>query len=406
MDKKRKILRSILSVFIVLSFFVCLPRKTYASNEKLSETVPEVNEGQKEEEIRILLTGDVMCLGGQQETSGGDYKPAFRQVKRIFNGADLTIGNLETLISKSIPITSKKKYEDNMPVCNAPKEFLEAVRYAGYDAVVTANNHTCDNGIQGIIETLDELEKYRIKHTGTTYSSETSNFILLTAKDITVGLMSYSELINRRYLLTDEDYREYASLYSKEAVERDVALAREAGADIVIVYDHWGMENTTELTQEQTSHARAIAEAGADIVIGSHSHCLQPCEYIETSDGRRVLCMYSMGNFVSSMARDINRDTIILEAKVGKRNGKAVITDIGYYPCCVRNSKGYEYSVVPIELNGDGSAKKSEHASSLARIKDVINGVIPALDPSGAPGFVPAKLEKSDKKNAVHGMMP
>ena len=120
-----------------------------------------------------MLTGDLMCQPMQQlaacNGSTYDFKPTFQYVEKIFDTADSCyIGNLETLVSKSLPLSEDMSSLQTKPHLNAPEEFLDALEYAGFDGFITANNHDCDGGETGLVETLDALDAaLKIPHTGT-----------------------------------------------------------------------------------------------------------------------------------------------------------------------------------------------------------------------------------------------
>lgn len=283
--------------------------------------------------ITVLLTGDLMCLGGQQRAvkkgANFDFSASFAKVKLLLSQADLCIGNLETLISPSNPYTIDKNKVVGNPNCNAMESYLAAIKNAGFDAVATANNHCLDALEEGVMETLRSLDQYGLFHTGTCMAGTERQILMFHKNGITIALLSYTELINRRDELPTETVDAYVDCYSKERVLQDVLNAREQGADVIIAYNHWGTENTHNVTKRQEEHAKEMAEAGVDIIIGPHPHCLQRAEYITTSSGKKVLCMYSMGNFISSMTKEINSDTIALQLTVTKQD--TVLIEAGYY---------------------------------------------------------------------------
>lgn len=330
----------------------------------------------------IMLVGDLMCLRAQQNSaktkSTFNFNASFSYVKEIFSKGDLVVGNLETLTSHSNYYTFEKKLIGGSPNCNAPSTYLDALRYAGFDAVTTANNHCLDGGKNGIKETMKKLEEYQIAHTGTYQENTKQRFLLYEVNGIKIGILCYTEYINFRESLPVNELNASVNCYSKKAVERDVAEAKKAGAEFIIAYNHWGTENTTVLTKNQKAHAKEMAEAGVDVIIGSHPHCLQEADYLTTSDGRNVLCMYSMGNFVSSMVLQANNDTIILRLELRKEEGKVYLHRTGYYPLKVLPV--YEqkrYVIVPTkeeELQKNGG---KDLAQARKRIKSVLGSKLP-----------------------------
>ena len=118
----------------------------------------------------LLFTGDIMCRGGQQKAAinrYGEYRfdDSFSEVKPIFNDSDLVAGNLETTLCASSPYMSEMTPINGRPHDNAPPTFLAALRYAGFDLIAMANNHNCDAGVYGIIDTLKNVEDYEFMHT-------------------------------------------------------------------------------------------------------------------------------------------------------------------------------------------------------------------------------------------------
>ena len=154
-------------------------------------------------EASILLTGDLMCLSSQQYAAKSgksyNYNSSFRLVRGIFEKGDFVVGNLETCLSYSSPYTAAEKTVQDNPHCNAQATFLDAVRYAGYDAVVTANNHAGDTGTMGLYETVQMLDTYLIAHTGTFTRAGEPRFLLADVNGIKVAVLSYTEILNTKY---------------------------------------------------------------------------------------------------------------------------------------------------------------------------------------------------------------
>ena len=307
----------------------------------------------------LMFTGDLMCLKGQQFAALNgqkyDFSPSFQYIRKIFDAADLRVGNLETLISSSNPLTKDRVNAANgSPQCNGPVSYLKDLRRTGFDVFVTANNHCCDWGSIGIDETLEMLDLYGFIHTGTRRSDEAvPNYVIVNVKGINVGIISTTHLINQRESLTPSQMSLMVNNFSPSTIAADIAGAKTAGAEFVVVYAHWGIENTHNLVDYQISDATVIAESGADLIIGSHPHCLQHGDEITTSDGRSVPVIYSMGNFVSSMGREINNDTIILKVGIKKSGDAVAITSYDYIPCHVLSS---DLVITPVSFADESTA--------------------------------------------------
>lgn len=326
----------------------------------------------------ICLTGDLMCLAGQQFSActdeGFDFSGTFCLINEYLKEHDLVIGNLETLISESNPLTKDMKTVNSAPFCNGPKEFLAAVSEAGFSALITANNHSLDAGTKGIDETLAVLDDFGILHTGTFYENSNENrYIIINKNGINIAVISFTELINQRSALPTERLNRVINCYDPDLAAEYIASARDDGADFVIVYNHWGSENTHDVHTYQRQHAAELAEAGADLIIGSHPHCLQEYEQLTTADGRSVLAFYSLGNLVSSMARDINNDTVLLSVTLRKTSDdKTKIENHSLKYCYVFSSlDGKKHVITPLDYAIENNIRTKECNASYERISNV-----------------------------------
>ena len=323
-----------------------------------------------------------MCLSSQQYAAKSgksyNYNSSFRLVRGIFEKGDFVVGNLETCLSYSSPYTAAEKTVQDNPHCNAQATFLDAVRYAGYDAVVTANNHAGDTGTMGLYETVQMLDTYLIAHTGTFTRAGEPRFLLADVNGIKVAVLSYTEILNTKYgelAIPDAQKSLLIRRYSEENVRADVAAAREAGAEFIIAYNHWGVENTHDYTEKQEQHAQQMADAGVDFIAGSHSHCLQGPKMITAADGRSVPCIFSMGNFVSGMGREINNDTVILKLDLVRKEDEIELKNVGYIPCKVFVEYGDGHHViVPTSAALNGGKTSSSLSAAHDRIAKVMKG--------------------------------
>ncbi|MBQ9119034.1 MAG: CapA family protein [Lachnospiraceae bacterium] len=330
--------------------------------------------------VTLCLTGDLMCLAGQQfatELADGshDYSGSFALIQDYLQSCDFAIGNLETLLSESNPYTTAAKEVNGSPNCNAPADYLASLKAAGFTSLVTANNHSLDGGKTGIDETLQHLDEYGFCHTGTYASNDTTTerFILLEKNGITIGLVAFTELINQRDSLPVSELEQVINCYSEEFAAEVIAAARAAGADFIIAYNHWGSENTHEVRSYQRTHAQALADAGADLIIGSHPHCLQELESLEAADGRSVPCFYSLGNLVSSMARDINNDTVLLTVTLHRNEDIVAAESMDILPCHVFGYlNGKPHVIVPNTHSFERADQQTELQEAEARIADIL----------------------------------
>ncbi len=334
----------------------------------------------------IMLAGDLMCQTRQQEAgrtdSGWSFEGGFDYVRDIFAEADLVVGNLEATLSESAPYMSECREVEGKPHLNAPACFLEAVRNAGFDMVVMSNNHNCDAGVRGIYETLDRVDEYGLMHTGLFRSAEEERVCVIDVDGVRVCVLSYSTYFNHKEKhLTSGGISSMLNRYSRKKAQRDIAAARRAGAEFVFVYIHWGKEYSNEPTLRQLCRAKELADAGADFIVGSHPHALQPYAEVISADGRSVPVMFSMGNFISHQNKTVSKDTLILRVALERNGeGEAVISECGYIPCRVfKTFRGRDYAVVPVVKPYNKGRKSKYFAPAYERITGIIGDGIDIL---------------------------
>ena len=252
-----------------------------------------------------------------------NFCDSFVYTREILRRGDLVIGNLETMVSQSSPLGMQIHRLEDKPYLNAPASYLDALKYAGYDLLTMANNHNVDTGLRGIYETLRNVNDWGFMHTGLFSSESDDRYSIVEVNGMRIGMVSYAAFYNDKDSnLTESGQDVLLNRYASDKAKADIRAARKAGAEFVIAFIHWGAENTHDTTWNQEQYARTLARAGADYIVGSHPHALQRYDIIETSDGREVPVIYSMGNFLSNMQRDINNDTMILQLNLQREGAR------------------------------------------------------------------------------------
>ncbi len=206
-------------------------------------------------------------------------------LRRLVKGADLAIANFEN------PAPNRFAYHTKGTVFSADPRLIDGLRNAGLDYVSLANNHIRDAGAQGILDTIANLNKRGIAHSGAGRNLAAARApAMLDAGGVKVAILGY-DTIARGYAATAT--RAGSAQLTAAAVRHDVAAARRAGADVVIVFPHWGTEYDPTPFAGQQRLARACIDAGADLVIGNHAHWAGA---METYKGKPI--WYALGNFV------------------------------------------------------------------------------------------------------------
>ncbi len=331
---------------------------------------------QANETGRALLsfTGDLMCEPAQcREHRYGDsyfFHPAFQYVRSIFKNSDFAVSNLETTISDNSPYAGQYHVIGNQYHCNGPESYLDALRYAGLDALVNANNHDCDSGIMGLEDTNRAVERHGFMRTGTMVGQERA--ILVKINGIKVAILSWSTKYNKLDAnLTEKGIREYLNPYIHENACADVQWARDHGAEFVVGYIHWGKDYDMMPNEQQMEYLPQIAECGVDYVVGSHTHCLQHYTNYTRKDGKVIPVMFSMGNFVTNERKELCKHTGILQLILTKKEG-AVQVEEAFIPCYVFDQFGTgRYVVVPADPAFAGTDCQKLHD-----VRDYVRGRI------------------------------
>ncbi|MDR2166911.1 MAG: CapA family protein [Clostridiales bacterium] len=268
-------------------------------------TEPETEPEPDPIHIRLQFAGDILLHGGLGAGTGPgtfDYRPFMWAIRPYIN-ADLALVNMET----PVDVFGDNRDIRTWPRFNAPFEILEGLIYAGFNHLITANNHSFDMGFSGLQASLANFERAGIAQTGMYTNEEDFNApSIVDIEGIQVGIIAYTDSVNGLESLVPDDIRPFAVrrfrshvMYDVPYMAADIAQIREAGADLVVISLHWGAEYVDAPNNMQRQIARALVDAGADIIMGHHSHTPQPLEWHEREDGTRGLIIYSLGNFLS-----------------------------------------------------------------------------------------------------------
>lgn len=262
-----------------------------------------VNLTHAQDSLQFLFVGDVMQHGGQISAAYNadldtyEYNDCFKFVRPIIEKTDIAIANLE--------VTHAGKPYKGYPQFSAPPQLSEALVQAGFDVILTANNHSCDGGSKGIIGTLDVLDKLQIKHTGTFRSAaeRNTNYPLLIEKNgFKVAILNYTYGTNGLSVAAPL----IVNYIDSAVMKKDFAKAKKLGVDYIVCTMHWGDEYKPLPNAYQKKWEKYCYEFGADMVIGSHPHVLEPIEQ-KTIQGEDKLTVWSLGNYVSNQ-RDRYKD--------------------------------------------------------------------------------------------------
>jgi poly-gamma-glutamate synthesis protein (capsule biosynthesis protein) len=291
---------------------------------------------ESEKTVKLAAVGDALIHenilnSGKQKDGSYNYDAIFEHMKDYLSGFDVKIINQETIF-----VYDSKKF-GGYPSFGTPKEVGDAMRAAGFNVITCATNHAYDRKETGIQNTLDYWRKYKdsVLVTGIYGSQEDYDTLAIREYNgIKIAFLNYTTLLNSG--AKKEPY--YIRMYKEAAALKEIQAAKKK-ADFVIVLPHWGVEYEHEPSEKQEKMAKKLAEAGADAIIGCHPHVVQPVKVIKTSDGRRVPCYYSLGNFVSNMFWFKCQLEGLAELEIVKWNGETTLRSAEYTPIVNHMSK-------------------------------------------------------------------
>ncbi|WP_370512398.1 CapA family protein [Planomicrobium sp. CPCC 101110] len=290
--------------------------------------------------IGDVLIHDSVYLDAETE-SGYDFNPMFAKIKPYLEKSDITVANSESIIGGSeIGVST-------YPSFNSPFEVGDALKTAGVDVVTMANNHTLDRGEKAIANAINYWDKIGMTRTGSALSiEESANIATHTENGITFSFLSYTYGTNGIPTPSGKDY--LVNRIDKAKIKEDIKRAK-AQSDAVVLSLHFGQEYERLPNDEQKKLAKFSAEQGADIILGSHPHVLQPPEWIETADGRKSFVIYSLGNFISHQ-QDVYRRIggilhITIEKTVDKDGSEIRLKDPAFTATYVKNTGNRNFKI-------------------------------------------------------------
>jgi poly-gamma-glutamate synthesis protein (capsule biosynthesis protein) len=250
-----------------------------------------------------------------------DYNPVFSYIKDIVSEADIAIANLEVTLAGP----PYKGY----PQFSSPAALAAACKEAGFDGLVTANNHSADRGKSGILNTILRLDSIGIPHTGTFVSQmakDTLEPLYFVKNGIKIALLNYTYGTNGIAVPAPV----IVNLLDRNNIAAGIASAKKASPDFIILFLHWGTEYDTVPRREQYELADFCFSQGADLIIGSHPHVVQKMVW-QKDDGRNRAVVYSLGNFISNQRKTKTDGGAMARIELTKKGGITSITNTGYY---------------------------------------------------------------------------
>lgn len=366
-----------------------LDKEYQNTNKKTEKNKSDVEKNEivikKDKKTTILAAGDMMYhmpqVRSAYDVNGYNFNGNLKFIKDYTSKNDINIVNFETVAA------GNDKPFSGFPSFNSPGETIDSIKYAGFNIVNLANNHILDQGYNGLVNTIERIEKNDLEYIGASREFENKH-IIKNVDDLKIGFLSYSYGFNgneQRY--TKDQLYSYVNKIDLEEIRKDIDFLNEEKVDFIVLYIHWGNEYINTPSSSQVSLKEELFNMGIDVILGSHPHVVQTSEYIEDEDNDKFV-IYSMGNFISNQRKEIMKnpyteDGLMVNLELVKtHDGKKKIRNINYIPTWVYKYKTdkYNYEIIPIKDALEGKIEvynleniRNNLNDSYKRTMDIIN---------------------------------
>lgn len=330
----------------------------------------------------VLSTGDILMHGkvinsGKRDDGSYNFDSIFQYVKSYAQAADFSVANLETTLCGT---DNGYAYAGN-PKFNCPDAIVDSLKGAGFDMLLTANNHADDTSLVGYKRTLNVVREKGLDTLGTYLSADEQKWTIEEVNGIKIGMVCYTysdgfsqngyPLLNynevgENGILNYFTYDKLPEFYTQLQGYLDEMKA--AGAEATVVYLHWGEEYKWKTGEgpnaNQTAMAQKLCDMGVDVIVGGHPHVVQPVDLLtsSTDSEHKTIVLYSMGNAVSNQRKEEmqqseptghTEDGVLFCVTFAKYSDGSVCVDSAeLIPTWVNmhaNSGATEYNILPLE---------------------------------------------------------
>ena len=327
--------------------------------------------------IRITAAGDnllhnTVSFACALPEGGYDFHPVYENIKKIIEGSDIAFINQEVML------TGEASAYPNLA---APTENADALIDAGFNVINLATNHTLDKGVSGLETCLETVHARPFDAVLGAFRTEeeSTQLCILEKQGIRFGFLSYTYGLNGYRLPSDKQWK--IALIDETKIQNDLAAIRPE-CDYLIVSMHWGNEYQTTESSYQNELAQLLCDGGADLIIGTHPHVLQPMKWLEREDGHKTLCAYSLGNFVSNQHKRATMLGGILEVELLFEEDGTLkeITSAGVIPTVTHYKKGhytiYQLTEYTDELAAEHGMQGYETPFNMTYLAELSNKIL------------------------------
>lgn len=321
----------------------------------------------------LLMHKPVIQSGYNGAENTYDFSSIFKYLAPTIGSYDISVANLETTLAGSA-----KPYQGN-PYFNCPDQIVKDAQSAGFDILLTANNHCFDTGMDGYLRTLEVTREAGMDTIGTMASPDDPKYLIKDINGIRFGLICYTyehpgsqpdfpslnglPMYGGSYdMINSFDPKKPERMYDEI---RDMMMQmKEQGVEATVLFIHWGTEMVLKTDKQQPIIAQGLANLGIDVIIGGHPHVVEPMQLLENANdpAHKTVCIYSLGNAVSNqrlgnlanMSTAHTEDGALFTVTFEKySDGKVYMLDTNVIPMWVnmRTQGAREYNILPLDAD-------------------------------------------------------
>ena len=286
---------------------------------EIAEKDSGIEEFLSKQDLRFSTPADFIKQASLSLSAGGDLMAVdiitpentphlFDDIRDFYFDADITCANLESTVYETAPVGRNSAAVSEAARMNTSEAMLDKFIDGGLgiNYFSTANNHSFDYGEEGLLATLDVLEKKQCFHSGINRTPEQQEDVLIIEKNgIKIAFLAYTFDLNghkceKKHLVNEVRFND--EVVDISLIKRHIKKAKEKNADLIIASCHWGWEFEMYPHKAIIDVAHLLADEGVDIILGGHPHVGQPMERYESVQGkdkRQCLIIYSLGNFAT-----------------------------------------------------------------------------------------------------------
>ena len=327
----------------------------------------------------IIVHAPMLTAAYDKKTKTYHFDNYFSYLTPYVSASDYAVANLETTLRGT---DGGDKYR-GYPCFNTPDAIADALKQAGFDMLLTANNHTYDSGMKGLTRTLDVLNDKGFDHIGTFRKAGDKRYLVREVNGIHIGMTCYTyetsgknsakKSLNGIPLSAEAGALVDSFRYTKldafyEELAARLAEMKNEGAEVNVLFIHWGTEYQLVPNQYQKKMAQAICDMGFDVIVGGHPHVIQPATLLTSKKdpAHKTFCLYSTGNAVSNQRKERStlktghtEDGCLLQVTFRKfSDGRVVVADTDLLPTWVnlrtdKKTGKKVYEILPLDKTKD-----------------------------------------------------